>query len=170
MTIQFTGRELLAFGRSLAASCIVRNELNKWRKSDQVVITLGQTTPHGLPYYPRQFPPGEHQITRVADCAKDGDDAAYWPVFMDTDATQMVRIWSLDDDGNYYGPTYRWIRGWGYGIHHARYSKAGQMVTSKTTLGCINILSSDDAQWLGQEVREATGRVYIDIPPWNKWR
>ena len=166
MTIQFTGRERLAFGRSLAATCVVRNELNKWRKSDQVVITLGQTTPHGLPYQPRQFPAGEWEITRVADMPKDSE---FWPIFMDTDATQMVRIWSLDDDGNYYGPTYRWITGRGFGIHHARYPKAGQMVKSNTTIGCINILSPDDAQWLGEQVREATGRVYIDIPPWNKW-
>lgn len=169
MILQFTGTKILAFGRAIPASCVVRNEENHWRKDDQVVVTMGQTVPHGLPYQPRQFPPGEWEITRVADCAKDGEEAAYWPVFMDTDATQMVRIWELDDEQHYYGPLYRWVPGKGYGIHHARYSKAGQMVASNTTLGCINIASSDDARWLGDKVREATGRVYIDIPPWNKW-
>jgi len=172
MILQFTGREILAFGRALPSTCVVRNEENHWRKSDEVVVTRGQTVPHGLPYQPRRFPPGEWEITAVVDCQKTGDDAEYWPVWMDTNATQTVRIWDLDEEGNYYSPKFRWVTGKGYGIHHARYSKADQMVPSNTTLGCINIASSDDAQWLGDRIEEAVGmrqRVYIDVPPWNKW-
>ena len=173
MLIQFTGKELLAFGRKLPATCVVRNELNGWRKNNQVVITMGQTVPHGLPYYPRQFPPGEWEITRVADCAKDGEDAEYWPVWMDTNATQLVRIWELDEEGNYYGPLYKWVPGHGYGIHHARYSKDGEMVDSNTTIGCINILDPENARWLGDEIREAVGmrqRMHINVPPWKEWQ
>ena len=172
MTIQFTGSKLLAFGREIPATCVVRNELNGWRKRDQVVITQGQTVPNGLAHYPRQFPPGEWEITRVADCAKDGEDAEFWPVWMDTNAWQMVRIWNLDEEGNYYGPTFRWVTGRGYGIHHARYSKDGILVPSNTTHGCINATLPDDAQWLGDETRTAKGlqhRVYIKVPPWAEW-
>ena len=169
MTIQFTGKELLAFGRVIPATCIVRNAKNELRKNNQVVITRGQTVPHGLPYQPKRFPPGQHEITRVVDMP---EDSVYWRVFMDTDATQMVRIWELDDDGNYYGPLYKWVPGKGYGIHHARYHKGGELVTSNTTLGCINILSPEDARWLGDEIREAVGmrqRMHINVPPWKEW-
>lgn len=172
MTIQFTGRELLAFGKCIPADCVVRNELNGWRKADQVVVTMGQTVPHGLPYQPRPMPPGVHDITRVTDCAEDGPEAAYWPVFIDTSAVQRVRVWDIDEEGNYYGPLYKWVTGRGYGIHHARYLKDGQMVPSNTTLGCINIASPDDAEWLADEIRCAVGvrkHVYINVPPWKKW-
>lgn len=169
MLIQFTGSELLAFGRKLPATCVVRNELNGWRKRDQVVLTAGQTTPHGLAYQPRMFPPGEWEVTRVVDMSQDTE---FWPVFIDTDANQMLRIWNIED-GKYYGPAMKWVTGWGYGIHHARYSKLGEYVPSNTTLGCINVLSPDDASWLGMEVRNAKDmkcRVDIKVPPWNEWK
>lgn len=169
MLIQFTGKELLAFGRSLPATCVVRNEMNGWRKPDQVVYTKGQTTPHGVAYYPRRFPAGTWELIRVVDMPKNTE---YWPVYIDTNATQTIRAWEVEE-GKYVRPKYQWIRGKGYGIHHARYKKGDDMVKSNTTLGCINILSPDDALWLGKEVREAMGmrqRVFIKVPPWNKWR
>ena len=172
MTIQFTGQELLAFGRKLPATCVVRNERNEYRTRDQVVITRGQTTPHGLAYYPRQFPPGEWEIIRVADCPKDGEDAEYWPTWIDTAATQTLRVWDTER-GEYYTPRMQWIVGRGYGIHHARYNKAGEMIPSNTTLGCINILSPDDARNLGEDIREAFSmkrRVFVRVPPWKEWK
>ena len=168
MTIQFTGQELLAFGRKLPATCVVRNELNHWRKADQIIITRGQTTPHGLAYYPRQFPPGEWEIIRVVDM---GADTEYWPTWIDTAATQTLRVWDTER-GEYYTPRMQWIVGRGYGIHHARYSKAGKMVRSNTTTGCINILSPDDARWLGDEIRTTSmsKRVFVRVPPWKEWK
>ena len=169
MTLPFTGREFFAFGRTIPATCVVRTEVNGWRKRHEVVLTGGQTTPHGVAYYPRQFPPGEWEITRVVDM---GADTAYWPVFMDTAATQTLRVWDTDENG-YYSPKMKWITGRGYGIHHARYSKDGVMVKSNTTLGCINIASPGDAEWLGEQIRGAIGmrqRVYIDVPKWADWK
>ena len=164
--VRFTGDTLWAFDRRIDATCEVRNELNRQRRPDQVVITMGQTVPYGIPYQPRRFPPGRWLITGVADMGKDTE---YWPVYMDTNATQQVRVWDLDEEGNYYGPKMKWITGKGYGIHHARWSNAGQLVPSRTTLGCINILSPDDAVWLSDEVRKA-GKVYVDVPPWSLWK
>ena len=167
--IHFTGKRIKAFNREINATCEVRNEQNKERKPHQVVITQGQTVPHGAPYQPRKFPPGQWAITRVVDM---GIGTEYWPVFMDTAASQKVRVWDLDEEGNYYGPLLKWITGRGYGIHHARWNPGGGYRASRTTLGCINILSPDDAMWLGGRVRDAVGeglRVYIDVPPWDVW-
>jgi len=169
MLVQFTGKELLAFGRKIPATCVVRNEQNGWRKRDQVVLTKGQTEPWGLPYYPRQFPRGEWEITRVVDMGKDTE---YWPVYIDTNAEQKLRVWDIED-GEYYSPTYRWVTGKGYGIHHARYKKGGEFLKSNTTLGCINVLSPDDAVWLADHIRNAFGmrqKVYIHVPPWKDWK
>ena len=169
MLIQFTGRELLAFGRASPATCIVRNELNGWRKRDQVVMTMGQTTPPGLAYYPRQFPPGEWEIVREVAMPQDSE---YWPVWIDTAARQRLREWETER-GEYYRPVMRWFEGRGYGIHHARYEKNGEMVRSNTTLGCINIESPDDARRIGEEIRTAFDmkhQIYIQVPKWNAWK
>lgn len=167
--IQFTGKRLLAFGREIPATCEVRNEQNGERKANQVVRTMGQTTPHGLAYYPRQFPPGMWEITRSVEMGKDSE---YWPVFIDTAAWQMLRVWEVDEKGHYDKPLMRYVKGRGYGIHHARWNPGPGMVPSRTTLGCINILNPDDAQWLGDEVHQAFGlrqRVWVNVPSWKDW-
>jgi len=170
MILRFSGRALYAFGREIPATCVVRNEMNGWRKPNQVVRTLGQTLPNGIPYQPRQFPPGEWEITRVVDM---GDDTEYWPVFIDTSAVQILREWKLDAEGDYEAPAMKWLAGKGYGIHHPRIFKGGELVYSKTTLGCIGIESPGDAQWLADEIRESMGmrqRLYITVPPWRDWK
>lgn len=170
--ITFTGRELTGMGKAIPTNCVVRNERNGYRHADEIVRTMGQTTPHGIPYQPRQFPPGRWEITRVADCAADGEDAAYWPVWIDTSAVQELLEWKLKD-GLYYRATSRAFIGRGYGIHHARYSKAGLMVRSNTTLGCLNVLDPDDMFRLAMEIREAMSMqqgVFVDVPDWEDWR
>lgn len=167
--IRFTGSRIVAWGREIDATCVVRNELNRWRQPWQVVRTMGSSRPHGLPYQPRPFPPGTHEITRVVDM---GEDTVYWPIYIDTDATQELPVWELDLQGMYYKPTGEHFTGRGYGIHHARYRKGGKLVPSNTTLGCINIIDPDDARWLGEQVREAVGyklHVMIDVPRWEAW-
>jgi len=171
MIIRFTGRKLTGMGVAIPATCIVRNELNGSRHANEIVRTRGQTLPNDVPYQPRPFPPGQHDITRILDCAEDGEDADFWPVFIDTDATQELPVWKLKDE-LYVHPTTKIFMGRGYGIHHARYRKGGLMVRSNTTLGCINITDPDDAQRLAVEIREAMGmrqRVCIEIPPWQDW-
>ena len=167
--IDFTGKRILAWGREIDATCIVRNEENGWRQPWQVVYTMGSTTPHDLPYQPRPFPSGLHEITRVADMPLD---SVYWPTWIDTEATQELTVWDLDDEDMYRRPTRRTVLGRGYGIHHARFRKGRKLVPSNTTLGCINVLSPDDAIWLGKQIREAFAHrlhVFFDVPEWGEW-
>ncbi len=171
MNIWFTGKEIQGFGGVIPVTCIVRNELNGWRKPDQVLREAdGRISKDGTPYQPRPFPPGRWQITEVT---WKSVDSLYWPVFIKTDAWQWLDYWSLDGDGHYDKPGRGRFRGYGYGIHHARVESGKRLVTSNTTLGCQNVLSSDDARWLGEEVHMAmkAGRmVYIDVPPWKEWK
>lgn len=167
--IYFTGSHILAWGKKIPATCEVRNEVNGERKPWQVVYTMGSTRPHDLPYQPRPFPPGVHEITDVADMQLD---SVYWPMWIGTDATLELPEWDLDDEDMYRRPTNRIITGRGYGLHHARYRKGSRLVPSRTTLGCINILDPDDAEWLGEELRKAFGNrlhVVLNVPEWDKW-
>lgn len=167
--MRFTGSELVAFGRHLRATCLVRNELNRWRKSHEVVRTIGSSVPNGLPYYPRPFPPGSWEITRVQDI---GPDTAYWPVFLDTPARQELPIWELDDHGRYLQATTETFVARGYLIHHARHRINGEWVASNTTYGCINVLEVADMEWLAGNMRHAFGmrmRVFVDVPAWEEW-
>jgi hypothetical protein len=100
-----------------------------------------------------------------------GQDTEYWPMWVGTDATQELTVWSVDD-WRYVAPTHETIVGRGYGIHHARYRKDSRMVASTTTLGCINILDPDDAQWFGEECEKMRGMrltVCLEVPPWEEW-
>lgn len=167
--VKFTGRTLEAWGTKINATCVVRNAVNGWRKPEQVVRTFGSTHPNGLPYQPERFPPGVWEITRVADM---GPDTVYWPAYIDTEATQQLPIWELDDRGRYLVPSDHTITGRGYGIHHARYHCNDAIIPSSTTLGCINILSPEDAQWFGEEIRKALGyrlHVFLEVPEWDEW-
>jgi len=173
MQIYFTGTALMAFGQMVPATCVVRTRANGQRRRDQVVRTIGQTTPQGVPYDPERFPPGEWEITRVVRIPNmDGPDAAYWPYFIDTNATQDLPAWKLDDEGRYLEADDWAIVGRGYGIHHARWQTDGRWMPSRTTLGCINVLDPDDARWLGVKLERAAGmrqRVTLTVPPWGEW-
>lgn len=168
----FTGKALRAFGRVLVATCVVRNELNGWRGAAQVVRTGGSTLPHGLPYQPRQFPPGRHLITGVASYPIVGEGAEFWPAFVSTDAVQELHEWALDEKKWYHRELARTFIGHGYGIHHARYQDGDEWVRSNTTLGCINITDPNDAEWLGEQVYASIGfrqELYLVVPDWSKW-
>ena len=169
LAMRFTGKAILALDRVIPATCIVRNELNGWRQADQIVRTHGSTVPHGIPYQPRPFPPGQWNITNVSDMDADTE---FWPRWIGTEAYQTLDAWILDDRGRYLCPYDFTIVGRGYGLHHARYRKDDVMVPSNTTLGCINILKPDDSKWLAMKVREFLGYrlpVFIDVPEWNEW-
>lgn len=167
--IRFTGSRIVAWGREIDATCIVRNEVNGWRQPWQVVRTMGSTRPHGLAYQPRRFPAGTHEITRVLDASPE---SVYWPYFVDTDATQELHAWELDIQGMYVKPMSQTFTARGYGIHHARYHKNKRLVPSNTTLGCINIIDPEDAEWFGEQIREALGHrlhVLLDVLRWESW-
>jgi hypothetical protein len=127
--VDLTENTLKISDKKFFISCIVRNELNGWRKPNQVVRSI----PHNNPVYPRQFPKGTWNIYGV----QYTDDAEYAPVKIKTNAFQMLPIWDLDDKGNYKSKTTEYIRDEAYWLHYSE--------GSSTTLGCIRLNSAHDA-------------------------
>ena len=170
MTLHFTGKSIVAFGRMIPATCVVRNDLNGWRRPNQVLREKdGRIQPDGTPYQPRPFPPGRWQVTEVVDKITT---SVYWPTFIRTNAWQWLEYWSVDERGHYDKPTGERFKGYGYAAHHARVRSAGALVRSNTTLGCINILEDKDSVWLGDAIRNVMGergRVYINVLPFDEW-
>lgn len=168
ITIRFTGRHLHAFDEKIDVTCAVRNELNGEREANQVVQTMGSTLPNGLDYMPRPFPPGRWQITGISD---EEVTTEYWPVFIATNAWQELPVWEIEH-GLYKRATSETFIARGYGIHHARWFNGEQLVPSRTTLGCGNVLAPEDARWLARDIRVMTGareRVFIEVPEWADW-
>lgn len=167
--LRFTGRELAGFGRSIPTTCKVRNELNGERSATQVVYTMGSTHPWGLAYQPRPFPPGVWEINDVAPMDSSSE---YWPYWLGTDARAEYPEWSVVN-GHYHEKLERTFTARGFGFHHARYLFRGDLVASRTTLGCGNILDPEDARWLGEEAQEAMRagwHMEVMIPPWDTWK
>ena len=125
---------LYGFDVAIPVSCVVRNELNGWRKYDQVVYTI----PGGRPYMPRDFPEGRYIVGRPFE-RKDPYRAPY---FIPTNAVREVPVWKVLA-GKYLEPTGEYEIDRDYGLH---YSSSG------TTLGCIKIETLDDAVFLGEQI------------------
>ncbi len=164
MTLHFTGKSIVAFGRMIPASSIVRV-----RESHEVLREKdGRISKYGTPYKPQQFPPGNWEITAVAE---KPESSLYWPDFILTNAWQWLDYWSVDEQGHYLGPTGERFKGYGYGAHHARFPSGGKLIPSRTTLGCMNT-SANDARWLASEIRIVMSlkrRVFIHVPRWEDW-
>jgi len=110
-------------------SCVVRNELNGWRKPNQVVRSI----PHNNPVQPRTFPKGIWNIYGV----QYTDDVEFAPVKIKTNAYHMLPIWELDERENYKTKTQEYTRDEAYWLHYSD--------ESTTTLGCIRLSSAHDA-------------------------
>lgn len=172
----FTGQRIASpFGNDIEATCVVRNELNGWRLGPGDVLREKggriSKAADATPYQPRPFPCGKWQIEEVV---WQKDTSIYWPVFIKTNAHQMLDHWELDEDGHYLRKVtkkgHKQFTGKGYAIHHARLGEPP--VPSNTTLGCINILNPDNATWLGMHIREAMHErehVFITVPSWEVW-
>ena len=129
---------LQAFGKEIAISCIVRNEVNGWRRGNEVVKSI----PEGLPIMPRQFPKGTWNVfTPVVR-----KDPYLAPYFIPTDAFQFLPIWELDSIGHYKCATKTLTKDTGYGGHTS---------TSNTTQGCIKILNWGDLVWVVEQINKA---------------
>jgi hypothetical protein len=131
----------LLFGdASFAISCDVRSLRNKRRKSNEVIRSI----PHNLPYDPRPFPPGIWEVTGV-EWQKDKrfNFDTYGPVKIRTDASQWVKVWELDSDGDYLRERGDEVKDYGYLLHYS---------FSRTTLGCIRLDSAGAAESLGKLV------------------
>lgn len=122
--------------KKIKCSCVVRNELNKWRRFDQIVYTI----PDNIPYMPRVFPSGEWIIKKPVERLDDYKK----PYFIPTNAWQMVDEWEIKN-GMYVKKTGKQIKDTDYGLHHS---------TSGTTLGCIKIEIVDDVVFMVEKIME----------------
>lgn len=129
-------------GRKVVAWSKVRNELNGLRP--RVPLWAGKTDVYlatgGIPAMPRVFPMGHWKITGFKEHPDPAEDHGYlYPVFIRTNAFQMVPEWELDGAGRYFRPTGREIRDEDYGLHFS---------TSDWTQGCGRVKTLDDITFL----------------------
>jgi hypothetical protein len=123
----------------------VRTLENGTRKSSEVIRSI----PDGRPYDPRPFPAGVWKITAVErQQEKRFDPRTYGPVKIRTDAWQMVNVWELDAEGDYFRETEARVRDSGYLLHFSVYN---------TTLGCIRLASPENAIKIAEKIQTAWG-------------
>ncbi len=128
-------------GFSYPISNKVRSLKDGTRKSSEVIYSI----PDNKPYDPMPFPAGVWRVTGVEWQGGFGfDPRTYGQVKIRTDAWQMVKVWTLDKDGDYARETMEEVRDGGYLLHYSSYG---------TTLGCIKIEKSSDAVVIGKEIQ-----------------
>jgi hypothetical protein len=123
-----TGVLMLGDGSEYQCSCKVRNLENGKRRRDEVLRTI----PGGQPYSPQMFPVGVWRITGVEwRKGANFDRGVYGDVKIRTNAGQLVDVWMLDADGDYYRQTDKQVLDMGYLLHESP--------RSTTTWGCIRL-------------------------------
>lgn len=131
------------------ATCDVRTLKNGRRGKNQVVTSI----PDQKPYDPDIFPCGEFDVFEPV--ARTDDYKA--PFFIPTSAQRRVKVWHLDDNGNYDSETTATVIDQGYGLHFSR---------SSTTLGCIKIMQLNDLlnlkDWVSQQLK-AKNKVRLEV-------
>jgi hypothetical protein len=146
-------RILIANGCKFQISCNVRTlkDGTRGREAKEVRYCI----PDKLPYDPLPFPKGIWNITAV-EWQKDYnfDKREYGDVRIRTDAFQLVNIWELDKDGNYWRPTDKWVKDFGYLIHYSE---------SLTTLGCIRGATQLEVTTLAKFVQEQLKKEKMQI-------
>jgi len=160
MKVIFTWKELILKSdnkiiKRFPASCNVRNEMNgnrKLHKKSDVVKTFPLSGSQ-LPYMPRQFPSGIHEILSV----EWTDNPEYAPVKIKTDATRKVFNWEIDNEGGYDYPLDKIQDDTCYWLHYTN---------SRTTLGCIRIDNRNDAIIFGKMIEVLlleNKKIYLDV-------
>jgi hypothetical protein len=129
--------KLIVNDKTFSISNDVRTVQNGARRKHEVVLSI----PDEFPYMPARFPAGIWNITGVEwQAEKKFDYRTYGPVKIRTDACQYVKIWYLDEDGDYLYETGQNTKDFGYLLHYSE---------SRTTLGCIRIGTTEEAVTLG---------------------
>ena len=156
MFIQFIHEKnkLIIGGKQYPATCIVRNEINGWRKNNEIVKTFPlDKSEQRLPYMPREFPTGIWEVTMPIWTG----ETDYYPVKIPTTAKRVVRTWEVNN-GEYTKPTDHYQIDAFYHLHYSQ--------NSSTTLGCIRIGSEDDASEIAMIVEseiEKGNKVYLEV-------
>ena len=168
MTLTFTGQKIIGLDIEIPVTSVVRdrgpNEVLK-EKNGRISKAADARA-----YKPRPFPLGHWQITKIA---WQDEDSIYWPVFIRTNAWQWLSYWTLNRKGEYKEQMDMSFKGYGYGLHHARFCVGDELVRSNTTLGCQNIIVPSDADYLActiDKILDSGEQVFIDVPPWRDWK
>jgi hypothetical protein len=147
---------LVANGAKFKISCNVRALKDGTR--GRAVKEVRRCIPDGLPYDPLPFPKGLWNITAIQWREDYKFDAwEYGPVKIRTDALQPVKVWGLDQDGNYLKETDREAIDRGYLLHYSE---------SNTTLGCIRIANPGDAETITriiQRIFDSGEKVELEV-------
>jgi len=134
---------LIIDGANLSISNKVRRLGNGTRAINEVVLSI----PDNLPYDPQPFPKGLWNITGLEWQKEKGFDYyTYGPVKIRTDAWQLVKVWKLDNDKDYFKETDKLIKDYGYFLHYSK---------SSTTLGCIRIATPENAEIIAKMIQRA---------------
>lgn len=146
ITADLKALKLQAFGKAIDITCVIRNELNGWRRKDEIVYSI----PDHKPIQPRTFPKGIWAVGKP----DPRQDPYLAPFFIPTDAWQYLPIWELDKNKCYVEATNNMTKDKGYGLHFS---------TSTSTQGCIKINKLSDLLWLVGELKEqqANGNVIM---------
>lgn len=130
---------------SIVADCVVRNEINGWRRlhaPKEVVRAMTHDPYNKPPVMPRTFPKGHWTIY----APRKRTDEYLAPYFIPTNAEQYLDVWDLDENGGYDKATGNKVLDIGYGLHFS---------TSNTTVGCIKIHNRDNLLWLVKQIDAA---------------
>jgi hypothetical protein len=91
---------------------------------------------------PRSFPVGNWQVTGFKEHPDPTENHGYlYPVFIATDAVNLVPEWELDGSGHYFRETGRMVEDWDNGLHFS---------TSDWTDGCLRIEFEAGVRYLWQ--------------------
>lgn len=154
LLLQFFHEEEILFidNREYKATCRVRNELNGWRRKDEIVRTYGIDGKRS-PYYPRKFPTGVWTVKEPIWTR----DPIYSPVKIPTNAIRTV-LTRENESGNYGTFDGETIED---SFYHLHYSEG-----STSTLGCIRLDSSSDAADIANLVSFYLGKkqkVFLEV-------
>jgi hypothetical protein len=143
---------LSAYGLTIVVSFAVR--LNKDG-------TGPRSVPDGVPYMPIGFPkspPEGWKITGVFPRDKILKPHL-WPLYISTNAWQMVPEWEVTEGGVFVKPTGRWVHDAAYGIHFSDLD---------FTQGCIRVVNQPDLEELAAKVQAELDEIRA-IDPTQAW-
>jgi hypothetical protein len=149
----------LVLGRLMLQDAIypISNRIRTLREGTRAAGDIVKSIPDNLPYDPQPFPKGLWRITGVEwQKEKRFDPRTYGPVKIRTNAWQLVNVWQLDADGDYFRETDQRVKDICYWLHYSVFS---------TTLGCIRLASPEDAVAIANSIAAALqdGPVELEV-------
>jgi hypothetical protein len=125
----------------------ISNLIRTVRGGTRSAFDVVRSIPDNMPFDPQPFPKGLWKVTSVEWQKERGfDPNTYGPVKIRTDAWQMVNVWELDGEGDYFRETDQQVPDHCYWLHYS---------VSKTTLGCIRLASEADAVAIAKVIAHA---------------